>query len=138
MVGPFMQGVLLMGIIYWYTRGMLSLINDYYRNEIQRKIQTNEPLNESSDFIYVDQIIEHHLAQINDAEQQKQGVEQITKEFRINNTSGVDMQKPKTKYKDVDIKGVCRREQRLQEFFRIVKATKNICWLNETIWATAI
>lgn len=137
MVGPFMQGVLLMGIIYWYTKGMLSLINDYYRNEILRKIQTNEPLNESGDFIYVDQIVEHHLAQINDGEQQ-QGFEQITKELRSNNTSVVGMQKQETKYKYVDIKGVCIREQRLQEFFRLMEVTKNICWLNETIWTTAI
>ncbi|XP_030374613.1 uncharacterized protein LOC115624157 [Scaptodrosophila lebanonensis] len=39
MVGPFMQGFLLIGIIYWYSKGMMSMINDYYRSEFQRKIQ---------------------------------------------------------------------------------------------------
>lgn len=137
MVGPFMQGVFLMGIIYWYTKGMLSLINDYYRSAIQRKMQTNEPLNESSDFIYVDQIVEHHLTQINDEEQQ-QNVGKITKKLKPNDTSGLDMQNHKRKYEDMEIKQVCRRVLRLEEFYRLVKATKNICWLNDGIWATAI
>ncbi|KAH8312544.1 hypothetical protein KR044_011352 [Drosophila immigrans] len=39
MVGPFMQGILLIGIIYWYSKSMMSMINDYYRSEFQRKIQ---------------------------------------------------------------------------------------------------
>lgn len=137
MVGPFMQGVLLMGIIYWYTKGMLSLINDYYRSEIQRKMQIDEPLNETSDFIYVDQIVEHHLAKLNEGEQQ-QTVGEITVELEINVSSEVEMEKQIIYYEDVDTRHVCRRAQRLEEFFRLVKATKNICWLNETIWATKI
>ncbi|XP_017085046.2 uncharacterized protein LOC108117226 [Drosophila eugracilis] len=40
MVGPFMQGLFLIGIIYWYSKGMMSMINDYYRSEFQRKLQT--------------------------------------------------------------------------------------------------
>lgn len=40
MVGPFMQGVLLMGIIYMYSKGLMSLINDYYRTEISRKLKS--------------------------------------------------------------------------------------------------
>lgn len=39
MVGPFMQGILLIGIISWYSKSMMSMINDYYRSEFQRKIQ---------------------------------------------------------------------------------------------------
>ncbi|XP_037807365.1 uncharacterized protein LOC119600859 isoform X1 [Lucilia sericata] len=39
MVGPFMQGVLLMGIIYWYSKGLISMINDYYRGEFNRKLK---------------------------------------------------------------------------------------------------
>ncbi|TDG46928.1 hypothetical protein AWZ03_006632 [Drosophila navojoa] len=39
MVGPFMQGILLIGIIYWYSKSMMSMINDYYRSEFQRKLQ---------------------------------------------------------------------------------------------------
>jgi len=39
MVGPFMQGLFLIGIIYWYSKGMMSMINDYYRSEFQRKLQ---------------------------------------------------------------------------------------------------
>lgn len=137
MVGPFMQGVLLMGIIYWYTKGMLSLINDYYRSEIQRKMQIDEPLNETSDFIYVDQIVEHHLAKLNEGEQQ-QTVGEITEELEINVSNEVEMEKQIIYYEDVDTRHVCRRAQRLEEFFRLVKVTKNICWLNETIWATKI
>uniref|UniRef100_A0A0A1WK33 Bcl-2/adenovirus E1B 19 kDa-interacting protein 2-like protein n=1 Tax=Zeugodacus cucurbitae TaxID=28588 RepID=A0A0A1WK33_ZEUCU len=137
MVGPFMQGVLLMGIIYWYTKGMLSLINDYYRSEIQRKMQIDEPLNETSDFIYVDQIVEHHLAKLNEGEQQ-QTVGEITEELEINVSNEVEMEKQIFSYEDVDTRHVCRRAQRLEEFFRLVKVTKNICWLNETIWATKI
>ncbi|KAH8256321.1 hypothetical protein KR032_000828 [Drosophila birchii] len=40
MVGPFVQGLFLIGIIYWYSKGMMSMINDYYRSEFQRKLQT--------------------------------------------------------------------------------------------------
>ncbi|EDV90837.1 GH19616 [Drosophila grimshawi] len=40
MVGPFMQGLLLIGIIYWYSKSMISMINDYYRNEFQRQLQS--------------------------------------------------------------------------------------------------
>ncbi|EDV41743.1 uncharacterized protein Dana_GF17349 [Drosophila ananassae] len=40
MVGPFVQGMFLIGIIYWYSKGMMSMINDYYRGEFQRKLQT--------------------------------------------------------------------------------------------------
>ncbi|XP_068155061.1 uncharacterized protein Xport-B [Drosophila tropicalis] len=40
MVGPFVQGMFLIGIIYWYSKGMMSMINDYYRSEFQRKLQT--------------------------------------------------------------------------------------------------
>ncbi|ALC47330.1 CG42508, partial [Drosophila busckii] len=40
MVGPFVQGVFLIGIIYWYSKGMMSMINDYYRSEFQRKLST--------------------------------------------------------------------------------------------------
>ncbi|XP_017104617.2 uncharacterized protein Xport-B [Drosophila bipectinata] len=40
MVGPFVQGMLLIGIIYWYSKGMMSMINDYYRSEFNRKLQT--------------------------------------------------------------------------------------------------
>lgn len=40
MVGPFVQGLFLIGIIYWYSKGMMSMINDYYRGEFQRKLQT--------------------------------------------------------------------------------------------------
>ncbi|KAH8420874.1 hypothetical protein KR222_007511 [Zaprionus bogoriensis] len=40
MVGPFMQGILLIGIIYWYSKSMMNMINDYYRSEFQRKVQT--------------------------------------------------------------------------------------------------
>ncbi|KAH8360007.1 hypothetical protein KR093_010183 [Drosophila rubida] len=45
MVGPFMQGILLIGIIYWYeySKSMMSMINDYYRSEFQRKIQAASP-----------------------------------------------------------------------------------------------
>ncbi|XP_017060679.1 uncharacterized protein LOC108101024 [Drosophila ficusphila] len=39
MVGPFMQGLFLIGIIYWYSKGMMSMINDYYRSEFQRKLE---------------------------------------------------------------------------------------------------
>ncbi|XP_030562331.1 uncharacterized protein LOC115763757 [Drosophila novamexicana] len=39
MVGPFMQGMLLIGIIYWYSKSMMSMINDYYRSEFQSKLQ---------------------------------------------------------------------------------------------------
>lgn len=35
MIGPLVQGVLLTGLIYWYSKGMLSLINDYYRDEFK-------------------------------------------------------------------------------------------------------
>lgn len=38
-----MQGMLLMGIIYWYSKGIFNLINDYYRSEFQRKLKTDEP-----------------------------------------------------------------------------------------------
>ncbi|XP_052848171.1 uncharacterized protein LOC128259677 [Drosophila gunungcola] len=41
MVGPFMQGLFLIGIIYWYSKGMMSMINDYYRSEFQRKLQVD-------------------------------------------------------------------------------------------------
>ncbi|SPP83950.1 uncharacterized protein LOC117586048 [Drosophila guanche] len=41
MVGPFVQGMLLIGIIYWYSKGMMSMINDYYRSEFNRKLQAN-------------------------------------------------------------------------------------------------
>ncbi|XP_013115034.1 uncharacterized protein LOC106092672 [Stomoxys calcitrans] len=40
MVGPFAQGIFLMGIIYWYSKGLLNLINDYYRTEFNRKLKT--------------------------------------------------------------------------------------------------
>lgn len=40
MVGPFAQGIFLMGIIYWYSKGLLNLINDYYRSEFNRKLKT--------------------------------------------------------------------------------------------------
>lgn len=41
MVGPFVQGLFLIGIIYWYSKGMMSMINDYYRSEFQRKLQVD-------------------------------------------------------------------------------------------------
>ncbi|XP_060646704.1 uncharacterized protein LOC132784844 [Drosophila nasuta] len=50
MVGPFMQDILLIGIIYWYSKSMMSMINDYYRSEFQRKIQsasTSKPAEET-------------------------------------------------------------------------------------------
>ncbi|TMW53785.1 hypothetical protein DOY81_001070 [Sarcophaga bullata] len=40
MVGPFMQGMLLLGIIYWYSKGLMNMINDYYRSEFNRKLKT--------------------------------------------------------------------------------------------------
>ncbi|XP_073836900.1 exit protein of rhodopsin and TRP B [Musca autumnalis] len=39
-VGPFAQGIFLMGIIYWYSKGLMNLINDYYRSEFNRKLKT--------------------------------------------------------------------------------------------------
>ncbi|XP_037952899.1 uncharacterized protein LOC119683318 [Teleopsis dalmanni] len=47
MVGPLMQGMVLLGIIYWYSKGMLSIINDYYRTEIQRKLKTENGQNDT-------------------------------------------------------------------------------------------
>lgn len=56
MVGPFMQGVLLMGIIYMYSKGLMSLINDYYRTEINRKLKSE--LNERKTDTFKEQILD--------------------------------------------------------------------------------
>lgn len=56
MVGPFMQGVLLMGIIYMYSKGLMSLINDYYRTEINRKLKSE--LNERKTDGFKEQILD--------------------------------------------------------------------------------
>lgn len=56
MVGPFMQGVLLMGIIYMYSKGLMSLINDYYRTEINRKLKSE--LNERKTDGFIEQILD--------------------------------------------------------------------------------
>ncbi|KAM8705374.1 hypothetical protein ACLKA7_009784 [Drosophila subpalustris] len=69
MVGPFMQGILLMGIIYWYSKSMMSMINDYYRSEFQRKIQAasaskpaeETPLNVDNFMDYVRELDTKHL-----------------------------------------------------------------------------
>lgn len=43
MVGPFMQGMLLMGVIYWYSKGMINMINEYYRSEFQKQLVETNP-----------------------------------------------------------------------------------------------
>lgn len=43
MVGPFMQGMLLMGVIYWYSKGMFNMINEYYRSEFQKQLFETNP-----------------------------------------------------------------------------------------------
>ncbi|XP_054725307.1 uncharacterized protein LOC129235466 [Anastrepha obliqua] len=139
MVGSFMQGVLLMGIIYWYTRGMLSLINDYYRTEIQRKMQINEPLNESSDFISVDQIVEHRLGM--SEEQQEQTIERTPPPMmELKDPGGDERLERKSKDRVRNLlarEGVCLREKRLEELHRIVKRPKNICLISENMLAAA-
>ncbi|XP_017469095.1 PREDICTED: uncharacterized protein LOC108361079 [Rhagoletis zephyria] len=135
MVGPFMQGVLLMGIIYWYSKGMLSLINDYYRSEIQRKILTGEPLNESSDFIHVDQIVEHRLGQIKAMEEQQQPRLDKAKppmiDRRVSGKEGSQTKRQRNTNKDELNLFICRGEKRLLQFYRLVEQTLNICLLNE-------
>lgn len=42
MGGP-LQGFVLLGIIYWYSKGMLSLINEYYRSEFHQKLKKAPP-----------------------------------------------------------------------------------------------
>lgn len=42
-VGPFMQGMLLMGVIYWYSKGMINMINEYYRSEFQKQLVETTP-----------------------------------------------------------------------------------------------
>ncbi|CAD7077878.1 unnamed protein product [Hermetia illucens] len=42
MIGPAVQGVLFVSVIYWYTKGMLNLINDYYRDEFKAFIDKDE------------------------------------------------------------------------------------------------
>ncbi|XP_034485652.1 uncharacterized protein LOC117790342 [Drosophila innubila] len=71
MVGPFMQGILLIGIIYWYSKSMMSMINDYYRSEFQRKIKTasdskpteETPLNVDNFMEYVRDLDSEHQAE---------------------------------------------------------------------------
>jgi len=59
MVGPFMQGLFLIGIIYWYSKGMMSMINDYYRSEFQRKLQTEPAKTRAETPINVDNFMDY-------------------------------------------------------------------------------
>ncbi|EDV48441.1 uncharacterized protein LOC6553851 [Drosophila erecta] len=59
MVGPFMQGLFLIGIIYWYSKGMMSMINDYYRSEFQRKLQTEPAKAKAEAPINVDNFMDY-------------------------------------------------------------------------------
>ncbi|XP_043656747.1 uncharacterized protein LOC122622400 [Drosophila teissieri] len=59
MVGPFMQGLFLIGIIYWYSKGMMSMINDYYRSEFQRKLQTEPAKAKAETPINVDNFMDY-------------------------------------------------------------------------------
>lgn len=43
MVGPFVQGALLFGVIYWYSKGMINMINEYYRHEFQKQLVDTTP-----------------------------------------------------------------------------------------------
>ncbi|XP_016960851.1 uncharacterized protein LOC108031701 [Drosophila biarmipes] len=59
MVGPFMQGLFLIGIIYWYSKGMMSMINDYYRGEFQRKLQAEPSKPKAEAPINVDNFMDY-------------------------------------------------------------------------------
>ncbi|XP_016990844.1 uncharacterized protein LOC108052855 [Drosophila rhopaloa] len=59
MVGPFMQGLFLIGIIYWYSKGMMSMINDYYRSEFQRKLQVDPSKQKAEVPINVDNFMDY-------------------------------------------------------------------------------
>ncbi|XP_005182991.1 uncharacterized protein LOC101899533 [Musca domestica] len=104
-VGPFAQGIFLMGIIYWYSKGLMNLINDYYRSEFNRKLKTSAVDQKSYDMkrdIYdlddMDELI--RLERLKDMERQMANGKQVVG----------DIVEPIEECTDSEYKGTCENE----------------------------
>ena len=136
MVGPFMQGMLLLGIIYWYSKGLMNMINDYYRSEFNRKLKT--------------EIQEQKLGDLKAPAYDLDDMEQLlniemNKEFNFMNhyeENILDFKSTQLDFNTSSPKDICYRLNSRKEFFNILftivhnyyrmhTTNKAICGLSE-------
>ncbi|XP_075146065.1 exit protein of rhodopsin and TRP B [Haematobia irritans] len=119
-VGPFAQGIFLMGIIYWYSKGLLNLINDYYRTEFNRKLKTTavEEKNfalrpQSYDLDDMEELIK--MERLNDKMEEEERRRQVIGDIEI-----IDESCKESCHLDGDIGKRCHLPNRKIEFFKLI------------------
>uniref|UniRef100_A0A1A9WH32 Uncharacterized protein n=1 Tax=Glossina brevipalpis TaxID=37001 RepID=A0A1A9WH32_9MUSC len=127
MVAPFMQGFLLLGILYWYSKGIFNLINDYYRTEFNRQLKSEQE--KPSDGNY-ETPINYQLIDIDDL-------------LRINAANISETMEVVTNFEQtlIDINRFCLKRNNIEEFLDIIwkvgtkdeshKFSSSMCWLYE-------
>ncbi|XP_037892630.1 uncharacterized protein LOC119639372 [Glossina fuscipes] len=128
MIAPFMQGFLLLGIVYWYSKGIFNLINDYYRTEFNRQLKS-EQTEKPPDGNY-ETPINYQLVDIEDL-------------LRINAANISETMEVVTNFEQtlIDINRFCLKRNDIDEFLDIIwkasdlfetkKLSTSTCWSNE-------